>query len=616
MKSALKYFSLNRIILAMVFLTLSLNGNSQQFTEINANLPGFKNANVEWGDYDNDSDLDILIVGRKMLDQNSGATIPASEIYRNDGNNIFTLIEADITGVYNGYAAWGDFDNDNDLDILVSGRPELGNFTTVTRVFSNEGNDSFVLSASLDSLDNSYADWGDINNDGFLDILLTGDYYTGPMDFNPKTILYQNNQAGSFFEVNTEITDLSYGSCNFTDTDNDGDLDLFISGAGFPGIVSEIYLNNNGVFTLSAQNITGSTKGVTAWADYDNDGDFDFLLAGAEGGVSASSTKLYKNVDNVFSEVTLSGDTMPNLSFPSADWGDFDNDGDMDLLLTGQIGILATRYSGVFRNDGNDTFIEITEGIFPVRTGDARWGDYDNDGDLDIIQCGTDTTDTFGEYVTKIYRNNTVQQNNTPTPPGDFSAELFNGGILFSWTAGMDTETPEAALSYNIRIGTSTGTSNVVAPMTVESSGHRSINKTGNAGMNRFYFLSGPDTEVYYWSIQCIDGAYAGSQFSEEQTIDLTSVGLQDRDVLEIELEIFPNPASEQVKLRFVNKTAATATIRLFDNSGKQVFYKSPGFLTKGDQDFSIPIEALSPGAYNYLLTIGNKSASGKLIVE
>ena len=84
---------------------------------------------MAWGDYDNDGDLDILLTG----DHGSGGRV--AKVYRNDGGGTFTDIGAGLTGVYDSSVAWGDYDNDGDLDILLTGYSGSGK---VAKVYRND----------------------------------------------------------------------------------------------------------------------------------------------------------------------------------------------------------------------------------------------------------------------------------------------------------------------------------------------------------------------------------------------------------------------------------------------------------------------------------------------
>ena len=124
------------------------------FTDINAGLPGVSYSSAAWGDYDNDGDLDILLTGA------STNAVPIARIYRNNGSSTFTDIDAGLPGVSRGSAAWGDYDNDGDLDILLI---ESG----FSLIYRNNGNDMFTrIDAGLSAVSGSSAAWGDYDNDG------------------------------------------------------------------------------------------------------------------------------------------------------------------------------------------------------------------------------------------------------------------------------------------------------------------------------------------------------------------------------------------------------------------------------------------------------------------
>jgi len=249
-------------------------------------------SSVAWGDYDNDGDLDLIL---------SGATgsVPSinliSRIYRND-SGVFTDINAGLTGVYYGSIAWGDYDNDGDLDILIAGSSgDQFNPIPISRIYRNDpsgagqGNRIFIdISAGLNGVYRGSVAWGDYDNDGDLDILLTGD--TGSSQISR---IYQNN-TGIFTDINAGLPGTDRNSVAWGDYDNDGDLDILISGHSNGTLFSRIYNNDAGSFTDINAGLPGEAFGSVAWGDYDNDGDLDFLLTGYDGGAYPIS-RIYRN---------------------------------------------------------------------------------------------------------------------------------------------------------------------------------------------------------------------------------------------------------------------------------------------------------------------------------
>ena len=106
------------------------------FTPIHAGLPGVNQGTVDWGDYDGDGNLDILLTGM------TAAAVPVSQIWHNQGNGTFAdQTPAGVTGVYRSAAAWGDYDNDGDLDFVLSGFDT--NDDRVAKIWRNDGAGAF-----------------------------------------------------------------------------------------------------------------------------------------------------------------------------------------------------------------------------------------------------------------------------------------------------------------------------------------------------------------------------------------------------------------------------------------------------------------------------------------
>jgi len=173
-----------------------------------------------WGDYDNDGDQDLFVANTNNEN---------NLLYRNEGNGDFVKITTGAI-VNNGGqsvgASWGDFDNDNDLDLFVSNSGNQNNF-----LYENNGDGTFtsITTGTIvnDGGHSHGSSWADVNNDGFLDLFVSNDQ-------NSVNFLYMNNGDGTFAKVDHRLSLFTTGGGNsfgsaFADFDNDGDLDLFIA---------------------------------------------------------------------------------------------------------------------------------------------------------------------------------------------------------------------------------------------------------------------------------------------------------------------------------------------------------------------------------------------------
>lgn len=228
--------------------------------------------------------------------------------------------------------------------------------------------------------------WGDFNNDERLDLIYTG-HGKGPLMLSQTEDHEFDNVTG---ESGIKDSDWEYkqqadrhgASC--ADFDNDGNLDLFISHGAFRGktlgVKYDELLKGKGDFTFTEITRAAGTLNhfgrgrSSVWFDYDKDGWIDLFLTNHD-----SNNVMYKNNgDGTFTDVT----TKVGLAFSAAHAApaDFDQDGNIDLLVSWPLRL--------YRNDGAGHFVRLKKAEFAfngISSFDIIWGDADNDGDLDIF---------------------------------------------------------------------------------------------------------------------------------------------------------------------------------------------------------------------------------------
>lgn len=235
-----------------------------------------------WGDYDNDSKLDLFIC--------TGANLN-NLLFHNEGNGNFTKITSGNIvndGGNSGGCTWLDYDRDGWLDLFVTNKNNENDF-----LYKNNGNGTFtkITGGSIvnDGLNDRGCSAGDYNNDGWTDILII--CYQGQSDR-----LYKNNGDGTFsLTLGVIPNDNDWGSgSSFADYDNDGWLDIFITNNNSNNI---LYHNNgNNTFTRIINGPGGESGPLSygcTWADYDNDGFLDLYVSNY-----GSPNLLYRNLGN------------------------------------------------------------------------------------------------------------------------------------------------------------------------------------------------------------------------------------------------------------------------------------------------------------------------------
>ncbi len=305
------------------------------------------------------------------------------------GGDAFTDIEVGLVGVFVSSVSWGDYDSDEDLDLALAG---WTGSDYVSRIYRNDGGGTFTdIGADLTGVAYASLDWGDYDKDSDLDLALAGD--TGS-DYVSR--IYRNDGGGTFTDIGAGLTGVAYASLSWGDYDKDEDLDLALAGDTGSDYVSQIYRNDGGgTFRNIGAGLTGVGACSLSWGDYDNDGDLDLVLAGNTG--SAPEAKIYRNNGGMtFTDI---GAGLTGVSAASLSWGDYDNDGDLDLVLAGNTG--AGPKTKIYRNYGSGSFVDIEADLTGVFLSSLSWGDYDNDRDLDLVLAGH----TGSGPETKIYRN-------------------------------------------------------------------------------------------------------------------------------------------------------------------------------------------------------------------
>ncbi len=485
-------------------IPLPLPAATELFTDIGAGLFQLCCSQLAWGDYDNDGDLDLLITGETAIPGYRTNT----RLYRNDGGT-FAEVSTGFPGVSVGAAAWGDYDNDGDLDLLLAG---VGESQLVASVYRNDSGAFVDIGAGLVGIRDGAAVWGDYDNDGNLDIAIGGcDDGFPTCNYSTATRIYRNQGESTFSDIGAGLPGVYASSLAWGDYDNDGDLDLLAAGSTISSTISSLYRNDGGgVFTDSIAGFPAVQYGAVAWGDYDNDGDLDLVLAGSS--LSGQIARVYRNDGGTFTDVNAG---LAGVVHSTVAWGDYDNDGDLDLLLSGQeTEQLYQQITRVYRNDGDGVFTDIVAGLPGLYYSSNAWGDYDNDGDLDFAVTGLSDADGL---VSRIYRSNAIMANTAPSTPSGLSASVVDTTVGLVWDAAGDAETLASGLTYNVRVGTTPGGSDVLAAMADTATGYRRVPQLGNAqhGTNMTLENLAPGTS-YYWSVQAGDTAFAGSPFAAE----------------------------------------------------------------------------------------------------
>mgnify|MGYP005844160949 CR=1 FL=1 len=342
--------------------------------------PIAKTFGVHWVDFDGDGWDDLFLTndGRNELYKNNNGTLK-----RISGGEIVSDEEPSRA------ASWADYSNDGLPDLYVANNNKLNS------LYRNLGTGAFkkITSGNIVEDIGSFRGcaWGDVNKDGFLDLYLTR--------VEGANILYLATGTGNFNRSTANLIggtgDRSYG-CAWADFDNDGDLDLYVCNDGPDQLWEQVSPMK---FSLVNQERITPNTGLSvgcSWGDVNNDGFLDLLVTNAN---KEAANRLYLNNGNG-SFRTAGGIISTDAAVSKGSgWADFDNDGDLDLLISNNGSFF------IYRNNGGSFEREAAEfTYFGGNSHSVAWADVDNDGDLDVAISSYDRK-------TVLYKNNSPAKN-------------------------------------------------------------------------------------------------------------------------------------------------------------------------------------------------------------
>ena len=558
-------------------------------------------SNFAFGDFNNDGEKDIIVA----VEQDNGTRIhmllntrKLDDAAEDDPNTpdrdegtermffwehpewrLFQSGTNLLESIYNIEFAIKDLNNDGLVEIIAAGQSsKLSNeATTVMAMVSvklkEDGNYelqgfddieftesvSVVNEESLSNLSFASYDFGDIDNDGDFDFLISGYSFDGY-----KTILFENKRKVDengvvitpvevyFEEKENNFVSVKGGTAQFVDFDFDGRLDVLFSGQSGDGDLVKAYKNGNdansdgeltedevGYFDLNV-GLPAVREGRFVFGDFDSNGYADVLYSGTVAG-QGKITKMATWVPEL-NEMLESPQDFSYYQDANIGVGDFDGDMDTDILITGK---------NKFVNDINAEYQYISDVFINVR---GFAGPNDDDGTADSSGNGYDESKPLKKAVgvKKVYGLNA-----RPFPPtevfgnrsrigavkpnddnGDNKTSSTRNGsaddgvqealfeLVISWSGAVDTaadgkQTPAAGLTYSVRIGTTSGGEEILASG-ADIDGVKVAADKGNAENNLSWKVNVPVGD-YYVAVQSIDASYIGSTWSEEKKITVTS---------------------------------------------------------------------------------------------
>jgi uncharacterized protein YuzB (UPF0349 family) len=566
-----------------------LEAQNKIFTQETTVLNDYFFPSSDWADIDNDGDKDLVISGALDTDADEFADTSKVDFYENNNGVLSLISQPNVQGLHLGAVKFLDIDYDGDMDLVVSGQ----NYDDITSYFLTiyENNSGvFTVKQELEGVIYSSIDFGDYDNDGDLDLLITG------VGNNGKGTTIYNNTNGTFSDAIANLPGVQGGNAVFGDIDKDEDLDIIINGYDANSDnYAQIFNNVDGIFSAGQIPFATADSWVTL-GDYDNDGDLDLVYTGYDANYNYLS-KIYNNDGTGMftdSNIVLKGVGNSSGTTPVA-WGDYDNDGDLDLVLSGTDNDFND-LTYLYRNDGT-IFTLVEEGLINLGgSTNVTWSDYDNDNDLDILVSGFfDDAAYVSQSV--LHKNNIAVVNTQPNVPTNLSNQInTDDSITFTWDNASDDFTPSDGLFYFLTVGTTQNGSEIA-----------SYKVNGNS-----WTIKNLGNTNYYWSVSAVDTAFIISDKATSETLGIENVSNN------LSFSVYPNPSNDK-KINLNYNTSKLNSdehnVVIFSTVGKKVLEttlnKVEGFYNK-----SLDLSSLASGIYILKFISGGFTTTKRIILK
>jgi hypothetical protein len=443
-------------------------------------------------------------------------------------------------------------------------------------------------SANIPGMSSGSVAVADFNNDGYMDLLVTGEQYVANADNISHTKIYINNKMGDFVHFPTNLPQITTGHASAMDFNNDGLIDVALAGRiGSFTFITKLFRNEgNGVFSeVELPGVQGLRYSKVRWGDYNADGYMDLLITGSWDNQQNSITYIYKNNgDETFTKAY----ELPGVRLGDIQWADLNNSGYLDIVMNGIFNEVVW-LGRIYVYEPVQQVFTLVDTIVDMRASNISLCDFNNDNSVDFMLTGRYN---FQDYRTILYQNKWHIENTLPEPPASIDVSIGNSMIYLSWPEGSDSE---STITYNLRIGSSPGASDIFNSYGLPN-GMLTVPAFGNMGTNNSVLLPWNHTGTFYASVQSVDASLKGSAWSPETSFVGTTEIMQTK-----ETRIFPNPAKNHVFIETFLTKSGSVTIEIADMTGK--------VWQKNNYEMSV-------GEFRQQLNLDNKLTQGIYIIR